>query len=245
MKDNKEAYYCGSCQNSIPKGKYCIDCGTHYLGKKSTLKSLFINSLTEVFSVEKGLFYNFKVAFTKPHDIVWSYFNGVRNKYAAPGKFLLYTLFFIGAIYLIDPDFGALKVEFQDESPNSLTGTKVFLILIIPILSLSSKIVFWRNKGLAVHLLSMIYLFLPRFVITAVLITFVNLSIGSSWSQPLLFLFMIFHTMWTNVRVQKKDPSVSQRIGFTALQFLTMLAILTLLLIIIGGISFNINENVS
>lgn len=239
MLEERELYYCESCKNSIPKGKFCPDCGLHNKGEKSTLKTIFTNSLTEVFSVEKGLLYNFKTTFTEPHEIVWSYFNGIRNKYAAPGKFLLYTLFFLGAIYLIDPNFGALEVQYQDESTNSLTGTKIFLIFIIPLLSVSSKIVFWRNKGLAVHILSMIYLFLPRFVIAALLVTVANFSIGPGWSQPLIFLFMIFHTMWTNVRVQKKDPSVSQRIGFTALQFLSMLAIIIILLIILSLIGDN------
>lgn len=214
------------------------------MGEKSTFKTLFTNSLSELFSVEKGLFYNFKITFTKPHDIVWSYFNGIRNKYAAPGKFLLYTLFFLGVIYLIDPNFGAMDVTIGEESAGSLTGTKIFLILIIPLLSVSSKIVFWKNKGIAVHILSMIYLFLPRFVIATLLITIIKLSIGPHWSEPLLFSLMIFHTMWTNVLVQKKTASVLQKIGLTFLQFLSMLVIIALsilLILLIAGDSLEVS----
>ncbi|PHR46428.1 MAG: hypothetical protein COA32_11280 [Fluviicola sp.] len=237
MLEKKEVYYCESCQNSISRGKYCPDCGVYNLGKKSTFNTLFTNSLSEVFSVEKGLFYNFKITFTKPHDIVWSYFNGVRNKYAAPGKFLLYTLFFLGAIYLLDPKFGALDLIVDGESTNGLTGTKVFLILIIPILSISSKVVFWKNKGIALHILSMIYLFLPRFVLATLLITIIKLSIGLHWSEPLLFFLMIFHTMWANVLVQKKTASILQKVGLTFLQFLTMLALITLFILLLTLVS--------
>lgn len=242
MLEKKETYYCDSCQSSIKKGKYCPDCGVHNLGEKATFKTIFTNSFSEVLSVEKGLIYNFKTTFTNPHDIVWSYFNGIRNKYAAPGKFLLYTLFFLGAIYLIDPEFGAVEVTANGESTSGLTGTKIFLILIIPVLSLSSKIVFWKNRGLAVHIISMIYLFLPRFVVATVLITIINLSIGQHWSQPLIVIFLIFHTLWSNVIVQKKNSTVLQKTGLTLLQLLAMLGVITLLLlslILIG--SFNLH----
>jgi hypothetical protein len=113
MLEKKGLYLCDSCQNSLAKGKFCPDCGVHNLGKQATFKTIFTNSFSEVLSVEKGLIYNFKTTFTNPREIVWSYFNGIRNKYAAPDKFLLYTLFFLGAIYLIDPEFGAIEVTVQ------------------------------------------------------------------------------------------------------------------------------------
>lgn len=238
MLEQKEIYNCESCNNSISKGKYCPDCGVYNSGQKATLKTLFSNAISEVLSFEKGLFYNFKASFIKPHEVVWSYFNGIRNKYAPPGRILLYTLFFLGALYLLDPNFGALDISVNEEATDSLTGTKFFLILIIPFLSISSKIVFWKNKGIAVHILSMLYLFLPRFVIATILITIINLSIGSSWSQLIIFFLMIFHTLWTNVFVQKKNVSILQKLGFMTLQFLVMLALITfffLLIVIISG----------
>lgn len=245
MIEQKEIYTCKSCNNSIPKRKYCPDCGVYNSGQKATFKTLFSNAISEVLSFEKGLFYNFKVSFTQPNDVVWSYFNGIRNKYAAPGRILLYTLFFLGILYLIDPNFGALDISINNESTSSLTGTKLFLILIIPFLSISSKIVFWKNKGLAVHMLSMIYLFLPRFVITTILITIINLSIGASWSQLLIFVLMIFHTMWTNVLVQKKNASTIQKLGFTILQFLVMFVLIIfffLSIVVISGTEFIVSQ---
>lgn len=244
MLEKKEIYFCDSCQNSIPIGKYCPDCGVYNKGKKSTLKTIFTNAFSEVFSVEKGLFHNFIITFSKPHDIVWSYFNGIRNKYAAPGKFLLYTLFILGAIYLIDPHFGVLDIDVQGETTNALTGTKIFLILIIPLLSLTSKLVFWKNKGIAIHVISMVYLFLSRFVIVSAIITIINLTIGQHWSIQLLVLIMIFNTFWTNVTVQKNDSSVLQKVGFMFLQFIVMLVLIGLIIIglILFG-SFNVTFN--
>jgi hypothetical protein len=234
--DKKETYYCNSCQNSIVKGKYCPDCGVYNSGKKSSLKSLFSNVFSEALSFEKGLFHNFKLTFSKPNEIVWSYFNGIRNKYAAPGKFFLYTLLILGVIYLIDPEFGVLDVTVEEESTNALTGTKIFLILITPLLSITSKIVFWRNKGMAIHVISIVYLFLPRFVIVSAIITAINLSIGQNWSQPLLVLILLLNTFWTNVTVQKIDSTILQKIGFMLLQLTVMLGLITL--IIIGFILF-------
>lgn len=244
MLEKKEVYYCERCHNSIPKGKFCPDCGVHNKGDKSTFKSLFTNSISEVLSVEKGLIYNFKMTFSNPHEIVWSYFNGIRNKYAAPGKFLLYTLFFLGAIYLVDPEFGAIQVDVNGESTSGLTGTKLFLVLIIPILSLSSKIVFWKNKGLAIHTISMLYMFLPRFVIATLLITIINLSIGQHWTQPLLALFLILHTLWSNTMVFKKNITTLQRAGLTLLQLLAVLgviAFLFLIFILTGSLDINLS----
>lgn len=233
MLDKKEIYYCESCENSVAKGKYCPDCGTHNIGEKSNFKTLITNSISEVFSFEKGLYYNFKVTFTKPHDIVWSYYNGIRNKYAAPGRFFLYTLFFLGALYLIDPNFGVLDISINNESTSALTGTKLFLILIIPLLSISSKIVFWKNKGMALHILSMIYLFLPRFVIATVLITILNISFESNWFQLLVFFLAILHTMWSNALVQRGTISTLQKVGLTILQFLLLIGLTLLILLIL------------
>lgn len=243
MLEKKEVYYCETCHNSIPKGKFCPDCGVHNKGEKATFKSLFTNSISEVFSVEKGLIHNFKITFSKPHDIVWSYFNGIRNKYAAPGKFLLYTLFLLGAIYLINPNISALNISVQGESTNALTGSKLFLIFILPILSISSKIVFWKNKGIAIHIISMVYIFLPRFVIVSIVMIIINTAPGHHWSQPLIILILLSNTFWTNTIVQRNNSSILQKISFTVLQFIALLAMIVLIIagsILIGDFSFSV-----
>jgi len=230
MLEKNQSYYCSLCQNNVPKGSFCPGCGIHNKGEKSTLNTIFKNSISQVFSVEKGLIHNFRATFLKPNDVVWSYYYGIRNKYASPGKFLLYTLFILGTIFLIDPEFGAVNVIVDGESTNSLTGTKLFIVFIIPFLSLTSKIVFWRNNGFAIHVISVVYIFLPRFVIVAILITILNFWLGQHWSQALFVLIMLAVTFWTNAVVQKKSLSVLQKLGLTVIQFITFLGIIVLVI---------------
>lgn len=241
MINQSGAYNCKTCQNNVPKGQFCPSCGVYNQGEKSTLKGIFSNAVSEVFSVEKGLIHNFKATFLQPHDVVWSYFNGLRNKYATPGKFLLYTLFILGAIFYIDPQFGAVDIVVEGESANSLTATKIFIVCIIPFLTLTSKIVFWKNNGLAIHLISMVYIFLPRFVIASIVISILNFTVGQNWLQPLLVLILLAVTFWVNVKVQKNSPTILKLIGLTLLQYMAFLGLIVLLLglgVVLGNIDF-------
>ncbi len=226
MKKNR-TYYCETCDNSIAEGKYCPDCGLHYSGQKSSIQNIFKDLLAQVFSVEKGIIHNFSLTFSRPKTVVWSYFNGIRNKYAAPGHFLLYALFILGALHLIAPEIGFLNLSFDGEVDNQINGNKFFLIFIIPLLTVTSKIVFWKSaRGIALHVITIIYLFIPRFVIASLFIALFNLTVGEHWIQSIITLFLMLHALWTNVTVQKQAPSVLEKLGFTLLQIIVFLTVL-------------------
>ncbi|MGM0478038.1 MAG: hypothetical protein ACQERC_02360 [Bacteroidota bacterium] len=241
----KSTYYCEKCKNTIPKGKYCPDCGVHNSGEKSSLKKIFKDIFAQVFSVEKGIIHNFTLTFSHPHILIWSYYKGIRNKFAAPGKFLLYALLILGTLYLINPNIGFLKLTLEGEIQTPVNGNKFFLIFIIPLLTITSKIVFWRRiKGLTLHIIAVIYLFIPRFVIASLIIALFDLTIGQHWVQSLISSLIMLHTFWANVAVQKDQPGVLQKLGYTLLQLIVLLGlILVLALLVIASLQIDVSIN--
>ena len=231
MNPQETTYQCQECNREVPKGKYCPTCGLYNFGKRATVMIFITNALSQILSLEKGLFFNFKVALQKPKELVWTYYEGIRRKYASPGRFILYTLFLLGLLYFIFPESSFFNLTFEEESADSITTNKFFLFFIIPLLTITSKIVFWRKvSGIAIHVISMVYIILPRFIITLILLIIFNQFTDSSIFYLILILTLLLSIFWSNTCVFLSTSSFFKKVGFTLLQFAVVLIILLVIL---------------
>jgi hypothetical protein len=111
--------------------------------------------------------------------------------------------------------------------------------MLIPYLSISSKIVFYKNvNSWIVHIISMFYLFLPRLLLITVLLNTLQLFIDTDSITILVILVLLISTFTANSRVfcdKIQFPKalilgVIQLIVFTGLILLTI-ALLSLLFV--------------
>ena len=231
MSPLKNTYHCNECNKDVLKGQYCTTCGLYNFGEKATVGIFIKNALSQVLSLERGLFFNFKIALTNPKQLVWTYFEGIRRKYASHGGFVLYTLFLMGLFYLIFPGSAFFNLTIQDESAESITTNKFFLVIIIPLLTISSKLTFWRKvPGIAAHLISMVYVILPRFIITSIILIIGREFVDHDLLYQLLVLGLLFWIFWSNTNVFLTSPSFIQKLGFALLQFVILCGILLVIL---------------
>lgn len=222
---------CKTCEGQVESGKYCPDCGLHNIGKQTTLWSFIREGFEQVVSLENGFFVGIKNSILHPKSIVIDYYNGYRNHSPTPGKMVLYTLLVLGLTFLVFGNLGFLDISVSGQENDEFNGVKIFMIILIPFIILSSKILFWnRHKGLVVHMVSTAFLFLTRFMVL-VLISFI---FGHLFEDPsmLLFIGLLFTLFWffySNSAVFGVD-SILLRMVYALIQLIILLALMTLVI---------------
>ena len=183
--------------------------------------------------------------FKQPRLVVCSYYEGYRNRFASPGKILLFVLIIMGLIYYFRDISGGINVLVEDESSSSidpLTSLKLVLLLLIPYMSLTSKLIFFtKARGFMLHVISIGYLFLPRLLILIVLIAIVELF-DLDAIIPVLLLLTMFSTFFANTKIFKEKPSLFNTLVFALIQFILFLALIvltTLILSLITGVEIS------
>tara|TARA_B100000508_G_scaffold141092_1_gene146465 strand:- start:136909 stop:137643 length:735 start_codon:yes stop_codon:yes gene_type:complete len=190
-----ENHSCKTCEGVVDPGKYCPDCGLHNIGKKSGLWNFILEGVEQIVSLEKGFIQGFKNSLINPRNIVMDYYCGYRNHSPSPGKMVLYTLLSLGVLYLVFGRIGALDVTISGEQKDDFNSLKLFMIILIPFMVLSSKFLYWKSfKGLVIHMVSIAFLFLPRFIILVVAFTLASYIS----EEPTLFLSvgLLFTLIW-------------------------------------------------
>lgn len=225
---------CNTCKGIVDAGKYCPDCGLHNTGKELGIWNFILEGVEQIVSLEKGFIQGFKNSLLHPRDIVLDYYNGYRNHSPSPGKMVLYTLLSLGILYLIFGRIGVLDVTVSGEQKDDFNALKLFMIILIPFLLLSSKLLYWSSfKGWVVHMISIAFLFLPRFIL--LVIAFAIASIMSE--EPALFisLGLIVTLLWfffTNALALNKE-GVGKRILLAIAHFAIFIGLILVVLIIL------------
>jgi hypothetical protein len=234
--------FCDQCNKELRAKEHCNICGVYNTGGNTTLYSLVSDALSQFISVEKGFIQTILSSFKNPRRLVLSYYEGYRNRFASPGKILIFTLIVLGLIYYFGEHKESTSITINDEEDlfDPLTSLKLTLLLLIPYLSISSKIVFYTKlNSWIIHIISMLYLFLPRLLLITVLLNTLPLFIKTIDSISfLLVLIMLISTFTANSRVfcdKIQFPKVVflgliQLIVFTGLILLTI-ALLSLLFV--------------
>lgn len=178
---------CSVCEGLVAPGKYCPECGLHNIGKNTGFWDFMREGVEQVVSLENGFILGFKNSLVSPRSLVLNYYQGYRNQSPSPGKMVLYTFLSLGVLYLVFGKLGVLDITISGEKEDDFTAIKAFIIILIPFMVFSSKILYWkRSKGLVIHMISIAFLFLPRFIILVVAFSVASLFI----EDPTFFLVL-------------------------------------------------------
>lgn len=186
---------CSTCKGVVQPGKYCTDCGLHNIGKKTGFIDFIREGFEQVVSLENGFIIGIKNSLVAPRSLVLDYYYGYRNHSPSPGKMVLYTLFALGTLYLIFGEIDFFDVTISGEEKNDFNAVKIFMIILIPFIIFSSKILYWRKfRGIVVHMMSTAFLFLPRFIVLILITSLAGFFLVEN--ATLLNVALLFTLLW-------------------------------------------------
>jgi hypothetical protein len=238
--------YCEACNKELKTKEYCATCGAYNTGRKTTLYTLLNDGVSQIVSIERGVLQTILATFKTPHRVVFSYYEGYRNRFASPSRILLFTLIILGLVYYFQSSTSMIdvKVNEEEELIDPLTQLKITLLLMIPLFSLTSKIVFLKqSKSWLIHLISMIYLLVPRLLIFVFLILIIESFFENNILNLVLLFILLLSVFTTNTRVFIPKANFTKALLFGFIQFVVFIFLtLTLLLftsLIVSEFSFS------
>lgn len=221
--------YCSQCDKELKNKEYCNLCGVYNMGRKATFGSLLSDSFNQLFSIERGIFQTIITLLKNPRSVVRSYYEGYRIRYASPARILLFVLITLGFIYYFRNVSGSINVQTEgvEDQLDAITSLKITLLLLTPYLFLASLLTFMRKTSSGMlHLISILYLFLPRLLIFVLATFLLDLFMVESGVYALLFLATFLSTFSANTKVFKEQPRFHQIILFGGIQLLVFIALI-------------------
>ncbi|SRR6056297_817537 len=143
---------CSVCDIEIERN-YCPQCGQYHTGRRITNKSLLLDLVNGLYSLDKSFYENMKLGLFRPAKLVRNYWEGYRRYYFSPGKFLTIASLFLVLNFLIQDDFFSITVVSDGIGPHF-----VFLFILLSLYSLSSWGVYYLyGKNFNEHFVLNIY----------------------------------------------------------------------------------------
>ena len=186
---------CSNCGNEIMQN-YCPNCGQKYVGKRISFKIIIEDFWDSLFSMDKSFWVIIKMMITNPNVVVLNYWNGFRNYYFPPFKFLLATSLILGLnLILFKNTFLGLKISAENFS--SQLG---FVIILIPFLTISSYAAYFKfKKNLVEHLVMNVYnlsIWILVFSVISICVSYFKLDF---LKYPALTLFLTVIFIWDSL----------------------------------------------
>lgn len=131
---------CSICDIEI-EANYCPECGQYFTPHRITNKSLLLDIVDGLYSLDKSFYENMKVGILHPDRLVRNYWNGYRRYFFSPAKFMAIALFSLLINFLVQDNFFTITVDSGNIGPNFL-----LLFLALALNSLASWIVYFLHK---------------------------------------------------------------------------------------------------
>lgn len=218
---------CSICGTTL-QGLYCHQCGQKVTGKRPRFWDIFQDFFSSIFSLEKSVLATLWLLVKSPGKVIGNYWEGNKRYYQSPGKVLIYALFVIGLqIAFVDQKVLGANVEVEGldgKSSNLLSPQLFFLIVMLPILTLSTYLAYLRQRhSLVEHAIAISYLFGCWAIILTVLGVLLDLLVELPKSSSfLLFLVLLF--VWS-ARVFTKSGKWYRLLGNLLLEMLIFIAL--------------------
>lgn len=224
---------CSVCQTQIV-GKFCSNCGQEVKGEAITFKSVFLDFISNVFSLEKSVFASMFRLLKNPVPIITNYWEGNRKYYPSPGKFFFYSL-----------AVAAFHISLVSEQ--EILGTTLdiegfkshffFWLIFMPMLVLSSFFVYIkRDKAFVKNISTHLYLASSFFILITLIMDLVNYLSPETIQFEAFLLFFILIFIW-NTRVFDKGKSFWIKLLNIFLQILIFLSFMASIALLIAYIS--------
>ncbi len=193
---------CSICNKKL-NGEYCNSCGQQFTGKKLDLKSFFGDLSSNVFDIDKSLIINLYQIIRFPKKVIENFWNGYRNYYYNPGKFLFYfiTIAGLSSILLKNSLFGLNLL-----SEGLMSTQFIFILLYYPFHIASSYLAYWRNhKTIVEHATASIYLISALGIILLVIQNIFTVFEWSKENDPIWILILtILAVLWKSLLFSTK-----------------------------------------
>ncbi len=230
---------CTIC-NTVLDGEFCKNCGQQNTKKKLDLKSFFSDLSSNLLDLDKTVFFNIYYVLRFPKKVVENYWAGFRNYYYNPGKLLFYFVTLAGlSSYVLDNTLFGLAIDFTE----NISTQFAFVILIYPILILTSYLTYFRRKkSIIEHATAGIYIISTLGIIiltTQTIFTFID---STNNNDPYWFLLLIMLVIIYTAIVFSKNQTFFTKILNSILGLLVFTGIVCLLLVLVnlgGGLNLN------
>jgi hypothetical protein len=188
--------HCKNCGHNF-HGNFCSECGQNAHTERIDSHFFLHDIPHSVLHIDKGFFYTFKELIVCPGHTIREYLDGKRVRHFRP---LAYLLLLSTLSTLVNKAFIYLKTQEYLEKGVTMTikGSffsnyiSLFFILMIPIMSLASWLVFRREKyNFWEHLLLETFI-VAQFNIVLIVIHISNYFYGNSSFTPYFFLYFSY-----------------------------------------------------
>lgn len=185
---------CSNCKTEIAD-VFCPHCGQKYIRRGLKIREIVEDYWDNLLSLDISLWLNIKYLILNPGFIVHNYWRGFRNFFISPNKLLVISAFFLG-INLVISNNSFLGINITAKNFSAQIG---FLIIIIPLLTISSYIAYLKHKqSLLEHLVLNMYslgVWLIIFSTVSLVVYYFKLQFLRT---PLLLLFLILIFIWNS-----------------------------------------------
>ena len=217
---------CSVCLNEIEEN-YCSNCGQYFKGKRVTFSSLVADLVDSIFSLERSLLKNIKVAVTQPRTLPNNYWDGFRKYYFSPGKFFTIASLFLLLHYSVENEFLGIVVS------SNISSQFVILLTNIILLTLISFLLYIKfKKNIFEHLILNVYNISLWIIIFVPVSIFLSLMVNNNKIEQ--FFFVAFHLVVLIWNSKAFDLTRFQRFYFVALNLVLLYGALLLLVYMFG-----------
>lgn len=181
---------CKNCGHQIREFHFCPKCGAKKITKRITFKNLISEFSERFLNLDNSLFKTFIHLFIKPEAVIDGYINGLRKRYInAFGYFAIsltvtsiYTFFtknklkeLLASAAMNEEQMLAQQSVFESTSQYQ----SIINFLLIPLLALLSRAVFWNYKKYNLTEHFVIYLYSYSHIVTCVAVIMLPLVLFS------------------------------------------------------------------
>jgi len=220
--------------------RFCSHCGGKRIYNKLTWHNLLEDFVDRFFNLENSFLKTFVAMFRQPEDVIGGYINGMRKKYLPAFSYFAIAItiagffgFVLKNYFLEDVVLSSIQTpmtlnanpemaNFQENINQDMIGsTRDYLswvtdnqtliyVMIIPLLAIISRLVFWNYKkyNLVEHLVIYLYAYSHiAMITTTVSLMLIWNSTAYKWWGLITFPIMIFYVGWVLKRLYKMDAS--------------------------------------
>ncbi len=226
---------CLNCHNNIVKeASFCPNCGAKVITERITLKRILSEVAETIFGWDNKYFYTLKSLIIRPHLVLEDYVKGVRKRYVHPFTYLIIgaTLVLFTFTFFLDnfmEHLNEFNIKLAENYKNidvknlDLQGTdkiqgeilkyfNIVTLLLIPLYSLFTFIIYRKTFNYAEHLVFNAYIQGTGFIV-ALIFFYISLI-----THPLVYSITTFITLFLHAYIFGKLYRLS--IGMSILKLL-------------------------
>ncbi|WP_046746039.1 DUF3667 domain-containing protein [Kordia zhangzhouensis] len=253
---NPHLLYCKNCNTTLQEtDQFCANCGAKIIRNRLTLKNLWQDFSERFLNYDNVFFKTIRHMFTQPEEVIESYIQGTRKKYLHVFNYFAISLTITGFLTFIFLKFypniftdamdvfnssqqsEAQKQLFSNFMSGFVDFQSLIYLLIIPLLALISKIVFYNYKQYNYTEHTIIYLYAySHTVVLLNLMYLVCIIVYAPLLQYFVLLSIPLSTIYVGYVLKRLFRLNLKQILIKSLLFIVIGSIFYIIIVFIIGI---------